>query len=164
MIYGIDDSYNNLFLRSNFVLIHQTHLRFLVTEIFKSISKINPEFIWSFFKKKRLSYNLREGPILNVLRTYSTYYRTNAALFQGSLVWNNLWNNLAEVKSSDSVFEFKTKVKIPGNIERGCLICRLISFTTVFSLLPVLFYIYYLLEFISFSCFYIPTVNKDLNK
>ena len=32
------------------VLIHQRHLRFLVTEIFKSISQINPEFMWSFFK------------------------------------------------------------------------------------------------------------------
>ena len=36
VIYGIDDSYNNLLLRSNSVSIHQRHLRFLVTEILKA--------------------------------------------------------------------------------------------------------------------------------
>ena len=57
VIYGIDDSYNNLLLCSNSVSIYQRHLRFLVTEICKSISQINPEFLWSFFKQKKLPYN-----------------------------------------------------------------------------------------------------------
>ena len=52
VIYGIDHSYNNLLLRSNSFSIHQRHLRYLVTEIFKSLSQINPEFMWSFFKQK----------------------------------------------------------------------------------------------------------------
>ena len=39
VVYGIDDSYNNLLLNSIAVSIHQRHLRFLVTEIFKSIFK-----------------------------------------------------------------------------------------------------------------------------
>ena len=58
VIYGINDSYYNLLLSSNSVSIHQRHLRFLVTEIFKSISQINPEFVWWFFQQKKLSYNL----------------------------------------------------------------------------------------------------------
>ena len=114
--YDIDDSYNNLLLRSNHVSIHQRHLRFLVTEIFKSISQINPEFKWLFFKQKK-----EKGPILNVPRTQSIYYGSNTVHFRGSLVWNNL---PAEIKSSNSVFEFKTKVKNLGNVDCGCLICR----------------------------------------
>ena len=55
VIYGIDDSHNNLLLRSSFVSIYQRYLRFLVAEIFKSISQINPEFMWSFFKQKKSS-------------------------------------------------------------------------------------------------------------
>ena len=47
VIYGIDDSYSNLFLCISSV--HQRHLRLLVTEIFKGISQINPEFM-SLFK------------------------------------------------------------------------------------------------------------------
>ena len=45
VVYGIDDFYNNLLLSSNSISIHQRHLRFLVTEIFKSISQINPKFM-----------------------------------------------------------------------------------------------------------------------
>ena len=121
MIYRVDDSYNNLLLSSKSVSIHQRHLRFLITEIFKSISQINPEFMWSFFKQKRLSYNLRKGPILNLPRTQSIYYSANAIHFRGSLIWNNL---PVKVKSSSSVVEFKTKIKNLGNIDCGCLICR----------------------------------------
>ena len=95
MIYGIDDSYNNLLLCSNYVSIHQRNLR--------------------------LSYNLKKRLILNVPRTHSTYYGTNTDHFRGSLVWNNL---PAETKSSNSVFEFKTKISNLGNIDCGCLICR----------------------------------------
>ena len=116
VVYGIDDSYKNLLLSSNSVSIHQRHLRFLVTEIFKSISQINPEFMWSFFKPKKLSYNLRKEPILNLSKTQATYYGTNAIHFRGSLTWNNL---PAKVKSSNSVFEFKTKIKNLGNIDCG---------------------------------------------
>ena len=89
VVYGIDDYYSNLLLSSNSVPIHQRHLRFLVTEIFKSISQINPEFMWLFFKPKKLSYNLRKGPILknsvHLPRTQSTYYDTNTIHFRGSL-------------------------------------------------------------------------------
>ena len=108
-VYGIDDSYSNLLWSRNSVSIHQRHLRFSVTEIFKSISQINPEFMSSFFKTKKLSCNLRKGPILNLPSTQSTYYSTNAIDFRGSLIWKNL---PAKVKSSNLVFEFKTKIKI----------------------------------------------------
>ena len=121
VIYGIDDSYNNLFFSSNSVSIYQRHLRLLVTQICKGISQINPEFMLLFFKQKKLSYNLRKGPILSLPRTQSTYYDTNAIHFKSSLIWNNL---PAKVKSSNSVFEFKTKIKNLGNIDCGCLICR----------------------------------------
>ena len=42
VISAIDDSYNNLLLRITQHL--RQHLRFLVTEIRKSLSQINPEF------------------------------------------------------------------------------------------------------------------------
>ena len=57
-----------------------------MTEIFKSISQINPEFMWLFFKPKKLSYNLRKGPILNLPRSQSIYYGTNAFPFRGFLL------------------------------------------------------------------------------
>ena len=92
-----------------------------MTEIFKSISQISPEFMWSFFKQKKLSNNLRKQPILNLPKTQSTYDGTNAVHFRGSLVWNNL---PTEIKSTNLVFEFKSKVKNLVNIDRECFICR----------------------------------------
>ena len=121
VVYGIDDSYDNLLLSINSVSIHQRHLRFLVTEIFKSISQINPEFMWLFFRPKKLSWNIREGATLTLPGNQPTYYGTNAIHFRSSLIWNNL---PAKIKSSNSVFEFKTKIKNLGNIDCGCLIYR----------------------------------------
>ena len=37
--------------------------------------------MWSFFKPKKLSYNLRKGPILNLPKTQSTFYGANAIHF-----------------------------------------------------------------------------------
>ena len=123
LVYGIVDSYKykNLLLSSNSVSVHQRHLRFLVTEIFKDMSQVNSEFMWSRFKPKKPSCNLRKWPILNLPRTQSTCYGTNAIHFRGSLIWNNL---PVKVKSSNSVFQFKTKIINLGNVDCGCLICR----------------------------------------
>ena len=90
VVYGIDDSYKNLLLSSNSVSIHQRHLQFLVTDLFKSLSQINPEFIWLFFKPKKLFYNLRKVFVLDLPRTQSptitqmlfTYYGTISSVLR----------------------------------------------------------------------------------
>ena len=61
IIYQSDESYEKLLNLDNSVPLYQRHLRFLVTEIFKSVSKTNPKFMWSYFNSKNLSYNLRKG-------------------------------------------------------------------------------------------------------
>ena len=49
------------------------------------------------------------------------WYECSAVHFRGSLIWNNL---PAVVRSSDSLFEFKNKIKNIGDIYCGCLIRR----------------------------------------
>ena len=121
VIYESNDTYDNLLLQSNTVSVHQRHLRFSVTEIYKNISQQNPEFMWSYFTHKDMPYNLQKGCFLGLPKAHSFYYDTNAVHFRGSLICNNL---PAVVKSSDSLFEFKNKIKNIGNIDCGCLICR----------------------------------------
>ena len=70
-------------------------------EIYKSISQLNPQFMWSFFTHKGIPYNLRKGPILGLPKSHSFYYGMNAIHFRGYLIWNNL---PAVIKSSDSLF------------------------------------------------------------
>ena len=121
VIHESNVSYDNLLLRSNTVSVHQRYLRFLVTEIYKSISQLSPEFVWSYFTHKDMPYNLRKAPFLGLPKAHSCYYGTNAVHFRGSLIWNNL---PAVVKSNDSLFEFKNKIKSIGDLDCGCLICR----------------------------------------
>ena len=52
---------------SNTISVDQRHLRFLMTEIYKSIWQLNLEFMWSYFTHKDMPYNLRKGPILSCL-------------------------------------------------------------------------------------------------
>ena len=90
VIYESNDTYDNLFLQSSTVSVHQKHLRFLMTEIYKNISQLNPEFMWSYFTYKDMPYNLSKGPILGLPKTHSFYHGTNAIDFCGFLIWNTL--------------------------------------------------------------------------
>ena len=121
VIYESNDTCYNLLLQSNTVCVHQRHLRFLMTEICKSFTQLNPEFTWPYFTHKDMPYNLRKGPIIGLPKTNSFYHGTNAVHFRGSLIWNHL---PAVLKSSDSLFEFKNKIKNIGDVDCRCLICR----------------------------------------
>ena len=121
IIYQSDESYENLLNLDNSVSLHQRHLRFLVTKIFKSVSKTNPKFMWSYFSSKNLSYNLRKRPSLSLSSTMSTVYRKNFVHFKGTIIWSNF---PYFVKSSASVFEFKRNLKTLGIIDYLCLICK----------------------------------------
>ena len=117
VIYQSEESYQNLLLESSSVSVPQKHLSFLVTEIYKSTTQRNPEFMWPYFTYNNISFNLREGPILCFPSTHSTYYGTNSVHFRGSRIWNNLPSH---IKSRKSVSDFKTK---SGSSDCGCVIC-----------------------------------------
>ena len=72
-----------------------------------------------FFTHKKIPYDLREGQVLSLPPTRSTYYETNSVHFRGSLIWNNLPNY---IKSNRSVYEFKNNMKNLRDIDCGCLV------------------------------------------
>ena len=83
-IYQYEEFYESFLLKSSSVSVHQKHLHFLVTEIYKSTTQINPEFTWFYFSYNNISYNLWKGPILYFPSMHSTYYGTNSVHFRGS--------------------------------------------------------------------------------
>ena len=105
---------------SSSVSVHQRHLCFLVTEIYKSRTRKNPKFMWPYFTYNNITYNLRKEPILYLPSMHSTYYGTNSIHFRWSLIWNKLPR---DIKSSKSVSEFEVKIKNFGNVDCGCVIC-----------------------------------------
>ena len=116
-----DKSYHDLLNFSNDVSIHQKHLRFLATEVYKSLMNINPEFMWEFFNKNPVEYNLREGDIVYLPPARFSCYGINTLAFRGSLLWNSLPSN---VKQSHNLEEFKLKLRNLGNIHCTCVVCR----------------------------------------
>ena len=119
VIYQSNKTYDELLELIETVSIQQWHLRFLVPEVDKSTSYLNPKFMSFFFTHKEI-LNLRKGRVLSLPPARSTYYGTNSVHFRGSLIWNNL---PSYIKSSRSVCEFKNNIKNFRNTDCGCLIC-----------------------------------------
>lgn len=46
--------------------LHQSHLRFLADEVFKSMNKLNPDFMSDYFAKKSMPYNLSCWEVLSL--------------------------------------------------------------------------------------------------
>ena len=121
VVYNSNQNYDELLRNNNEVSIHQSHLRALICEVFKSLNNLNPEFMWSYFVFKNITYNIRKGPLLRLLAAKSASYRINSVLFRACLLWNSLPQS---INYSKSIVELKTKMKDLGNIDCSCILCR----------------------------------------
>ena len=121
IIYNSSESNEEFFTRSNEVSIHQKHLLASATEIYKSLADINPDFMKLYFIIKEMPYNLRNGCALKLQSANSTYYEINSVFFRACLLWNRL---PLSVKQSQSLIEFKSKMKTLRNIVCTCMIFR----------------------------------------
>ena len=99
------------------------HLQFLLIEVFKSLNKENPKFMWDIFQIKTSKYNLRAVNTLKLETPKTNKYGLNSIVFRGSLLWNYIPN---ELKKSLSLSEFKSKVRKYKSFKCTCLSCRFI--------------------------------------
>ena len=106
MVYNTyEKSYDELLISNRDISIHQKHLHFLATEIYKSVNNLNPQFMWNYFN----------------FSTLPCRYGINSLLFRGASLWNNL---PCIVKESHSVAKFKEKIKELENLTCSCVMCR----------------------------------------
>ena len=120
VVFNSYGGYDELLQMSNEITIHQKHLHALICEVFKSFDS-NPEFMWSYFTFKNITYNIRNGPLLKLPNAKSTYYGINSVHFRACLLWNGLPQS---VKYSESILELKRKLKELGNVDCSCILCR----------------------------------------
>ena len=71
---------------SNQITIHQKHLHALIYKVFKNLNNSNPEFMWSYFTFKNITYKIRNGPLLKLPNAKSTYYGINPVHFRACLL------------------------------------------------------------------------------
>ena len=120
VVYQSEAPYDELLELSNEVSVHQKHIRLLLTEVYKSIMQLNPEFMWSYFNFNNIPYSLRKGSLLHLPQANTINNGTNSLHFRACILWNNLQ---AKIKSSTSVLEFKENLKLQGNIDCSCALC-----------------------------------------
>ena len=118
IVYNSNESYEEILLRNNEVSIHQKQLRILATEVSRSKSK----FYEIIFYNKINTLLLTKWKFLKIPSARSTRYGTNSILFRACLVWNKL---PLSVKQSQSLIEFKSKIKSLKKINCSCKICSL---------------------------------------
>ena len=82
VIYQSSKTYWELLELNKTVSIHQRHLRFLVTVVYKSTSYLNLKFIWSLFTNKEVPYNLRKNHELSLPPSRSKCYVPNSMALQ----------------------------------------------------------------------------------
>ena len=121
VVYNSNKNYDELLRDNSEFSIHQRQLRAVICEVFKPLNNLNPEFMWSYFVFKNITYNIRNGPLLRLPSAKSTSYRINSVLFRACLLWNSLPQS---VNYSQSIAELKTNMKNLGNIDCSCILCR----------------------------------------
>ena len=88
---------------------------------YKSLTDVNLVFTKNYFSIKEIPYSLRNGSVLKIPSTRSSYYGPNSIHFCACLLWHKLPNSL---KESQSLPEFKYKIKTIRKIDCSCTICR----------------------------------------
>ena len=121
----VQNEYNkscgDLLQLNNNMSIHERHLQYLALEGFKSLMHRNPEFMWSYFDKNPIPSDLRNGIKIFLPPVKSFRFGLNSIHYRGSILWNNLPSS---IKNSQTINEFKVKLKNLGNIHCTCGVCR----------------------------------------
>ena len=100
VVYNNKKNDDELFRDNNEVSTYQSLLRALISEIFNSLNNLDPDFMWSYFVFKSITYNVRNVPLMRLTAAKSTSYGINSVLFRACLLWNSLPQLLSTVNPS----------------------------------------------------------------
>ena len=114
-------SLEELFVNWNVVSIHIQNLRALMTEIFKALNGLSPDFLSEIFKRKEMKYSLRQPNLLKLPTTFHYNHGIYGVTFRGALLWNKLPSDFHKVQILTS---FKSKIKNWNGLGCTCKICR----------------------------------------
>ena len=76
IVYNGNECYEDLPICNNEVSIHQKQLRTSATEIYKSLTDVNPDFVKNYFSIKEIAYSLKKWQ----------YFKNTISTFH--LLWN----------------------------------------------------------------------------
>lgn len=114
-----ESSLQQLLSRDNGQKIHIKNLQKLMIEIYKSINKLNPSYLWEFHERKEVAYDLRTKDLCK-LPKIKKRFGSESLSFRGNLLWNTLSD---KIKQSPSLAAFKIQIKSWTGDKCTCRLC-----------------------------------------
>ena len=116
VLFNFEIPRSELYSSLNVTPVHTTCLQSLLVEVFKSIHKLNPEFMWDMFTVKHPNMELRK----KVLLALPAKLGKNSIVFRGVLAWNNLPSCLMSIESLNA---FRSAIRKVSGIYCTCKSC-----------------------------------------
>ena len=107
-------------VKSKVTSIHTKNLKLMLMEVYKSINKLNPEFMWDMFNSKSVGYNLRCGKVLK-LPEFRSQKGQNNFDFRAIMAWNHL---PSKIKEAETLSNFKELLINFDTIYCQCKCCQ----------------------------------------
>ena len=117
-----ESDYDDLLTKANVPGIKMMTLRQLAIEVYKSVTKINPEYLNELFLPKQCTYNLRNVSVLERPKVNTTLFGLKSFKSYGSKIWNLLPNSY---KKDISLGELKNVIKSWNGPNCKCPVCNL---------------------------------------
>ena len=90
-----------------------------IQEVYKSVNRLNPTFMWNIFTSKEVRYNLRSSNLLNIHNASTYSYGLHSFTFRCSITWNKLHDTIKNAENLATLVVPKTLI-----IPCTCKICK----------------------------------------
>ena len=117
-----DISFETLLNECNEVTIHVKNLRTLLTEVYKYLNRLSPPIMQELFEIRTLNYNLRNFRVIQTYRKNTIAFGIETVTYKSSQLWQIL---PTELKSIESLHEFKRKIKEWKGENCPCRLCKI---------------------------------------
>ena len=114
-------SYTTLRQKANRPLLYVERLRMIVTEVYKCVNDLNPDYLNTLFSLKTQVYNTRNIHV-NLPNYRTVKYGKHCIKYEGAFLWNLLDNN---VKQSMTLKMFKNSIKLWNGPTCNCSFCNI---------------------------------------
>ena len=109
-------------LKANVSSLYVSRLKNILIETFKTINKINPQFLHDLFEINDTEYALRDPLPLLPPKFHTATYGRNSFSFEAAKMWNNLPNDFKYIQDLD---EFSSQIHEWSGPECTCYNCIL---------------------------------------
>ena len=115
-------TFQELLDKDKSVSVRHKNIQVLATEIFKTVNGRAPTIVNSIFETKYFECNLRNKTNFKWRRINYVWYGIDSLTYLGPKIWNFVPD---DIKKSESLNVFKTKIKKWISRDCPCRLCRL---------------------------------------